>query len=74
LAYGIGAAVQHGLLRLLLWRYHRAPLRYVRWLDYTVHLRLLDRGTGGGYVFIHRIVRSTSRVWLDWSDRGRKPT
>jgi hypothetical protein len=57
LAYGLDAAAQHAVLRLLLQRYHLTPLRYVRWLNYTVHLRLLYRGTSGGYVFIHRIVQ-----------------
>ncbi|MGR6967098.1 hypothetical protein ACU610_21810 [Geodermatophilus sp. URMC 61] len=57
LAYGLGAAAQHGLLRLLLWRCGAAPLRYVRWLNYAVQLRLLYRGTSGGYVFIHRMIQ-----------------
>jgi hypothetical protein len=42
---------------LLLWRYRIAPLRYVAWLDHAVRLRLLYRASGGGYVFIHQIVR-----------------
>ena len=53
---GLDAAVQHGVFRLL-FGYTIAPLRYVRWLNYTVQLRLLYRGTSGGYVFIHRIVQ-----------------
>lgn len=57
MAYGLGAASQHTLLRLLLWRYRIAPLRYVSWLDHAVRLRLLYRASGGGYVFIHQIVR-----------------
>src|SRR5512144_3308981 len=57
LAYGLGAAAQHGILRMLLAKYRMVPLRYVRWLNYTVHLRLLYRSTDGGYVFIHRIVQ-----------------
>jgi eukaryotic-like serine/threonine-protein kinase len=57
LASGLGAAVQHATLRLLMWRYGMAPLRYVRWLDYAVRLRLLYWGVGGGHVFIHRMVQ-----------------
>src|SRR3954447_6744730 len=57
LAHGLGGAAQHGLIRLLLYRYNIAPLRYVRWLNYMVHLRLLYRGTSGGYLFIHRMVQ-----------------
>ena len=55
---GLDAAVQHGIFRLLLWAHHVAPLRSVRWLNYMVQLRLLYRGTSGGYVFIHRIVQN----------------
>jgi hypothetical protein len=58
LAFGLDAAMQHGIFRLLLWAHHIAPLRTVRWLNYMVQLRLLYRGTSGGYVFIHRIVQN----------------
>jgi hypothetical protein len=34
-----------------------APLRYARWLDYAVALKLLYRNGVGGYVFIHGLVR-----------------
>jgi len=57
LSAGLGAAAQYGVFRVLLWRYRIAPLRYVRWLNSTVHLRLLYRGASGGYVFIHRLVQ-----------------
>jgi hypothetical protein len=56
-AFGLGAAVQNRVLIVLLSAYRLAPLRYVSWLDYTVRLRLLYRGPGGGYVFIHRLVQ-----------------
>ena len=57
-AYGLNAAVQYLVIRLLLWRYGSAPLRFVRWLDYSVQLRILYRGgASGGYVFIHRSVQ-----------------
>jgi len=57
LPYGLSAAAQHATLRLLMRIQHLAPLRYVRWLDYAVHLRLLYRGADGGYMFIHRLVQ-----------------
>ena len=57
LATGLGAALQYWALRLLLWRYGLAPLRYSRWLSYVVRLRLLYWGVGGGYIFIHRHVQ-----------------
>ena len=57
LVFGLGAAVQHGVFRLLLWRCRLAPLRYVRWLNHAVHLRFLYRGSSGGYVFIHGAVQ-----------------
>ena len=55
--FGLGAAIQHGIVRALLWRYRIAPLRYGHWLNYTVRLRLLYWSASGGYVFIHRIVQ-----------------
>ncbi len=57
LACGGGAALQHSVLRVLLWRYGLAPLRYTRWLGYGVRLRLLYWGIGGGHRFIHRVVQ-----------------
>jgi eukaryotic-like serine/threonine-protein kinase len=57
LAAGFGGVLQYVTLRLLLWRYDVAPLRYVRWLNYVVGLRLVYRGAGGGYVFIHPIIQ-----------------
>jgi hypothetical protein len=57
LIYGLGAVAQHGLLRVLLAIYHLAPLRYVRWLDNAVRLRLLYRSADGGYMFIHQMVQ-----------------
>jgi TIR domain/NACHT domain len=55
--YGLGAATQHWLIRFLLWRNNAAPLRYARWLDYAVELKLLYRNGAGGYVFIHAHLR-----------------
>ena len=56
LTFGLGAVLQHGFLRLLLWRYHVAPLGYVRWLEEMVRARLLYR-VGGGYAFVHGLLR-----------------
>jgi hypothetical protein len=53
---GFGAAIQHLIVRLLLWRAGRAPLGYAAWLETMVRLRLLYR-MGGGYVFIHRFLQ-----------------
>ncbi len=52
---GGGFAIQHWLLRLLLWRKGFAPLRYVRFLDYATN-RVFLRKVGGGYIFIHRML------------------
>ncbi len=57
LAFGVGAAAQHWLVRVLLWQNGVAPLRLQRWLGYAVSLRLLYRSAGGGYVFIHRLLQ-----------------
>jgi eukaryotic-like serine/threonine-protein kinase len=57
LATGLGAALQYWTLRLLIWGFGLAPLRYAQWLGYVVRLRLLYWGVGGGYVFIHRMVQ-----------------
>jgi len=57
LASGGGAALQHTVLRVFLWRHGLAPLRYTRWLGYGIRLRLLYWGIGGGHRFIHRVVQ-----------------
>ena len=53
MSYGLGSVAQHWLLRTMLWRAGVAPLRYGRWLDYAVSLKLLYRSGGGGYTFVH---------------------
>jgi hypothetical protein len=65
-AYGLGfgfvtgllngghTCIQHGVLRILLWKCGRAPLNYIHFLDYASHLVLL-RKVGGGYMFIHAL-------------------
>lgn len=57
IASGLGAAIQHFTIRLFLWRYGLAPLRYVAWLSYAVRLRMLYWGVGGGHIFIHGVVQ-----------------
>ncbi len=53
--HGGFAALQHYVLRFLLWRNGFAPLRYVRFLNYAASLLFL-RKVGGGYIFVHRMV------------------
>jgi hypothetical protein len=60
LAAGLGVVLQRYLLRMFLWRYKQAPLRWIRWLDWVTHRRLLYWAAGGGYVFIHPSYRTTS--------------
>ena len=57
MTYGLGSAAQHWLLRALLWRAGVVPLRYARWLDYVVSLKLLYRSGGGGYIFVHGLLQ-----------------
>ncbi len=49
------AYIQHGVLRLLLWRYDYAPLHYVKFLDQAA-AQLFLRKVGGGYIFVHRLL------------------
>jgi hypothetical protein len=53
--YGAHDFSKHFCLRLVLWRSRRAPLDYVRFLEYAVE-RILLRRAGGGYRFIHRLL------------------
>jgi hypothetical protein len=54
-AGGGDAWIQHGLMRLLLWRANVIPWDYVRFLDYATECILL-RKVGGGYIFIHGLL------------------
>ncbi len=49
------AALQHGILRLILWRTKVFPLNIARFLDYATDSVLLHK-VGGGYMFIHRFL------------------
>jgi hypothetical protein len=48
--------IEHGALRVLLWRYDYAPLNYVRFLDHAAAERLFLRKVGGGYIFVHQLL------------------
>lgn len=50
------ATVQHLILRVLLWQTKCAPWRYPRFLNYAQE-RILLRKVGGGYTFIHLLLR-----------------
>lgn len=47
------AYLRHYVLRCLLWRSHKIPFNYSRFLDRAAECILL-RKVGGGYMFIHR--------------------
>jgi hypothetical protein len=49
------ACLRHFSLRLMLWHNNFAPLRYIRFLDYAA-ARIFLHKTGGGYVFVHRML------------------
>ena len=48
--------LNHFVLRLVLWFSRLAPLRYARFLDHAAE-RLFLRKVGGGYIFVHRMLR-----------------
>lgn len=56
MVYGGAASAQHLLLRLILWRAGVAPWDYAQFLDHC-DARVLLRKAGGGYLFIHRLLR-----------------
>lgn len=49
------ACVQHGVLRVILWKMGVLPLKPSRFLDYAADSVLLHR-VGGGYIFVHRLL------------------
>jgi len=55
LFYGGLACLQHGVVRLLLWRAGSIPWNYPRFLDSAAE-RILLRKMGGGYIFVHRLL------------------
>jgi energy-coupling factor transporter ATP-binding protein EcfA2 len=50
------AAIQHFALRLILWSHGYIPWNYAAFLEYATDRRLLQR-VGGGYRFIHGLLR-----------------
>jgi hypothetical protein len=54
--HGGRAYVEHFVLRLFLWYAGHMPLNYPHFLDYATE-RILLRKVGGGYIFIHRLLR-----------------
>jgi hypothetical protein len=53
--YGGQDAIQHYILRFILYWKGYAPLRYADFLDYATRLVFLQK-VGGGYIFIHRLL------------------
>jgi eukaryotic-like serine/threonine-protein kinase len=49
------ATIQHGVLRVILWRSNSAPLAYVRFLDWATDLVFMRR-VGSGYIYVHRML------------------
>jgi serine/threonine protein kinase len=49
------AALQHGILRIILWKTKVLPLRLAGFLDYATGSILLHK-VGGGFMFIHRFL------------------
>ena len=48
--------IQHFSLRVILWLQGYTPWNYARFLDYATE-RIFLRKVGGGYIFIHRMLR-----------------
>ena len=55
LSFGIGAYLQHFVLRIFLWRTNCLPWRLIPFLDEAAE-RLLLRKVGGSYIFVHRLL------------------
>jgi hypothetical protein len=72
LTFGIGSVAQHWVTRIVLWRSAVAPLRYGRWLNYAVSLKLLYRSGGGGYVFVHGLMQEYFAQREDHFDGNRE--
>ena len=48
--------IQHGVLRLLLWRQNVIPWNYAKFLEYAHNIGLLQQ-VGGRYRFVHELLR-----------------
>lgn len=55
MSYGLGAVIQHLILRFWLWKSKTFPWHAVRFLD-DATTRVLLRRVGGGYSFTHRLL------------------
>ncbi|WP_297324284.1 TIR domain-containing protein [Nitrosomonas sp.] len=53
--HGLGSALKHYTLRLVLWCNGKTPLKFIPCLDHCAKLILLKK-VGGGYIFIHRML------------------
>ncbi len=53
--FGLGAVIQHYILRFWLWRTHSFPWQAVSFLE-DASARILLQRVGGGYIFIHRLL------------------
>jgi hypothetical protein len=67
LSAGLGAVTHHWSVRLLLWGYGLGPIDYARWLQQVNARRIVYWSVGGGYVFVHALVRD----FLDVTDRDQ---
>ena len=52
---GLGSAIKHYTLRLVLWFSGKTPFKFIPFLDYCAKLILLKK-VGSGYIFIHRML------------------
>lgn len=53
--YGVQEAIQHYILRFILYWLGYTPLCYANFLDHAARLVFLQK-VGGGYIFIHRLL------------------
>jgi hypothetical protein len=58
------AAIQHALLRFMLWMRDSIPWNYARFLDRAVDLALLYK-LGGGYIFFHSLLQGYFEILDD---------
>lgn len=49
------SAIQHYILRILLFIYESVPLKYAKFLNQGIH-HIFLRPVGGGYIFMHRLL------------------
>jgi len=59
------ACLQHLTIRTLLWQTNSAPWDYNHFLNYAIE-RLLMKQAGGGYLFIHDLLRQNLAIEKKW--------